>query len=411
MTDSGLHPDAARIRGRFPALLRQVRGRPIVYLDHACTTPRPEPVLAAIDAFVRQGIGCHGRADHVLGREATQVRQASREVVRQFVGAAHADEIVFVRNATDALNLVAQCVALKPGDAVLTTDLEHNSNLLPWQRLARVRGIRHIIHRIDPVRGFDRESFLRDLTPDVRLVSVFHVSNLCGIELPVSWIAREVRRRKAITVVDGAQAVTTHRLDVAGWGVDFYAFSFHKMFGPTGIGALYGRREILERLPPYRVGGDTVLDTTFTRANWAPVPQRFEAGVADVDGEVGAAAAAVFVRDIDPERIRSHAVALNQRATAGLLRHPRVRLVGPPDAALRNGILNFHVEGLDSRSLAGLLDERANVMVRYGRHCVHAWFEATGTPETVRASFSVTNTPEDAERLVATVQEVLTMIG
>jgi cysteine desulfurase/selenocysteine lyase len=327
------------------------------------------------------------------------------------MGATGADEIIFVRNATEALNLVAECLPLKPGDAVLTTGMEHNSNLLPWQRLARTRKVRHVVHGLDPVRGFDSDAFLRDLTPDVRLVSVFHVSNLCGIELPVEWIAMEARKRGVMTLIDGAQAVTTHSLDVASWGVDFYAFSFHKMFGPTGIGALFGRRDVLKGMPPFRVGGDTVLDTTYERATWAPAPQRFEAGVADLDGEVGAAAAARFVRDIGPDRIRAHAVALNARATEGLIRHPRVRLVGPTDASARNGILNFHVDGLDSRSLAGLLDERANIMVRYGRHCVHSWYHATGTPETIRASFSITNTIEDADRLVRTVESVLSMIG
>jgi cysteine desulfurase/selenocysteine lyase len=407
MTDA----DIARIRADFPALHQPVKGRLPAYLDSACTTLRPEPVISAMADYMRRNSGCHGRAAHAFGREATRVVAEAREATRAFLGAAHADEVIFVRGCTEALNLVAECLPLGTGDTVLTTGIEHNSNLLPWQGLARRRGVRHVVLPLDPARGFDMEAFRARLREGVRLVSVVHVSNLCGIELPVAQICREAHRAGAWVLVDGAQSVATHAIDVVAMDADFFAFSFHKAFGPEGIGALYGRRELLARMPAWQVGGDTVEDVTYDTCTWAAVPQRFEAGVANTTGAVGAAAAIAWLRGIGQEHVLAHATALNERATAALSRFPRVHVIGPADARLRGAVLNFWVDGLDSRSLAGLLDERAGVMVRYGKHCVHAWYHASGTPDSVRASFTIYNTPADVDALTDTLGNVLSMIG
>lgn len=406
-----IHPDAASLRDAFPALRQAIKGRPPVYLDSACTTLRPEPVIEAMAGYMRSTSGCHGRAYHAFGREATRVHDEAREATRAFLNAAHADEVVFVRSCTEAINLVAECFPLAPGDAVLTTGIEHNSNLLPWQGLARRRGIRHLVFPVDPAAPFDLDAFRARLRDGVRLVSVLHVSNLCGIEFPVADICREAHRAGARVLVDGAQSVATHAIDVAALDADFFAFSFHKMFGPEGVGALYGRRELLARMPPWQVGGDTIDDATYEGCTFAPAPQRFEAGVANTAGVVGAAAAIAFLRGIGPGRLLSHAITLNQQATTALTRHSRVHVIGPPDATRRGAVLNFHVDGLDSRSLAGLLDERAAVMVRYGKHCVHAWFHASGVPDSLRASFSIYNTPADVDAFADTVGKVLSMIG
>ena len=404
-----IHPDAARLRARFPALRQEIRGKAPIYMDSACTTLRPEPVIQAMADFQRRHASCHGRADHFFGRETSRRYQEAREAVGAFIGAERASEIIFVRNTTEAVNLVATCAPLAPDDTVLTTNIEHNSNLLPWQRLARTRGVHHRIHHIDVRRGFDLAAFRRDVV-GAKLVALLHVSNLCGVTLPLAEICAAAHRAGAWVLVDAAQSVATHRIDVRALGVDFLAFSFHKMFGPAGIGVLYGRQEMLSRLPPFHVGGDTVDDVRYREAAFSAPPERFEAGVANYEGAVGAAAAVRFVEEIGQQRLLDHVTALNRRATEGLTELGKIRLVGPADPALRGGILTFYVDGLSSVSLAKLLDTRENIMVRYGKHCVHAWFHEQGVPDTVRASLSIYNTEAEVDRLVRTVSAGVRML-
>lgn len=399
--------DPIAVRADVPVLARLLRGRPFVYFDSACTSLRVAPVIDAMAAHARETGGCHGRAAHRFGRETSDAYAAAREDVRAFLGARRPSEIVFVRNTTEAINVVASGFPLKPGDTVLTTDLEHNSNFLPWRRLAATRGVRHATFRVDVARGFDMAAFRAALTDGVRLVAVPHVSNLCGISFPIEEITRAAHRRGAVVLVDGAQGVLTHPVDVAALDVDFYTFSLHKVFGPTGLGVLYGREERLATVEPLLLGGDTVDDVTATGHTLAPLPQRLEAGIACYEAAAGARAALAYLRRIGPSALRAHAVALNRRATEGLLLHPKVRLVGPADAEARGTILNFHVPGLDSRALARLLDEREGVMVRPGKQCVHAWFHANGVPDTVRASFSAYNTVDEVDHFLATMAKVL----
>ncbi len=403
--------DTAAARQAFPALQVRVGGKLPIYLDSACTSLRPEPVIRAMADFQRRAPACHGRSNHAFGRETSRVYEGARDYIRRFVGAEEAAEIVFVRNTSEALNLVAESLPLKRGDTVLTTNIEHNSNLLPWQRRARRDGLKHRIHRVELDHGFDLAAFEEDLAPAPAVVAVPHVSNLCGVALPLPEIVEAAHAVGALVVVDGAQAVCTHRLDLAASGVDFYAFSFHKMFGPTGIGALYGRRSALERLQPFLVGGGTVEAASFTSARFEPLPMRFEAGICNYDGAVGAATAAAWLQKIGQDALHEHVVALNGIATEGLVDLPRLHVIGPEDPARRGGVFGFYLDGVGAEAVARLLDTRENIMVRHGKLCVHGWFADTGTPEAVRASFSVYNTAEEVRAFVRTVRGAVALVS
>lgn len=410
-----LHPDVSTIRQDFPQLSRLINGKPPIYLDSACTTLRPESVIRAVGDFQRHATVCHGRAYHQFGRDATEAHEGARQSLARFIGAPHADEVVFVRNATEGLNLVASSLGLAAGDVVLTTDMEHNSNLLPWQRLAQAGRIRHDLLPLDPEDGtLDLQALRSRLAwhaGKVKLVSLFHLSNLTGVELPVREICREAHAHGALVMVDAAQSVMTRQLDVTELSADLLVFSLHKMFGPSGIGVLWGRRDVLAKMDAFILGGETIEDVTYEGRELAPPPRRFEAGVGNVDGAVGAKAAVDYLTGIGVERIHDHVVALNGLATEGLEPFSRVKLIGPKDPCLRNSILNFHVDGLESRALAGLLDRRQNIMVRYGKQCVHAWFNGHDVPESVRVSFAIYNTEEEVSQLLQTLSNVLSMLG
>lgn len=403
--------EVARVRGDFPALAREVRGRPPIFLDNACTTLRPRPVIEAVARFQESGAACHGRAYHRFGREATEALHNAREAVRRFLGADRVDEVVFVRNTTEALNLVARCLPLARGARVVTTGMEHNSNLLPWQTLARAGAIRHEVLRVDPATGLDLDALRDRLKEGAGLVSLFHVSNLCGIENPIPEVCREAHARGALVLVDGAQAVATRPVDVRDLGADLYAFSLHKMFGPTGIGVLWARREVLERMRPFLLGGDTVRDATYTGCVLEDAPARFEAGVANVEGAVGARAAIEYLEGVGLDAVREHVAHLNRLATEAVAGLPRVRLIGPEDPARRGAVLNLLVEGLDARGLARVLDETDNIMVRAGRHCVHAWYHAEGVPDSIRVSFALYNTESEVQALARALRRVLDMVA
>jgi len=345
----------------------------------------------------------------LFGREATVAYAGAREAVRDFMGASSANEILFVRNATEGLNLVARSLPIEPDDVVLTTNMEHNSNLLPWQRLARSGLARHRILEVDLDKGFDMDALREELAGGVRLVSLFHVSNFSGFEAPVKDICRTAHDHGALVMIDGAQSVATREIDVNDMGADFFVFSLHKMMGPTGIGVLFARKEALDTLSPFLVGGDTVVDATFEDCDLEGPPERFEAGVANVDGAVGAMAAIEYLQSIGVSVIHEHVVELNRMATEGLKRFKRLHLIGPEDPALRGSVLNFYVDGLDSQGIARVLDDRENIMVRYGRHCAHAWFNSKGIPESVRVSFAAYNTDDEVAVLVRTLSSLLSM--
>jgi cysteine desulfurase/selenocysteine lyase len=398
---------AEDIRQDFPALSQTARGRPVVYLDNACMTLKPNAVVDAIVAYYRTGPGCHGRTDHLFGQRATATYSGARLAIASFLNARHDREVVFTRNATEAINLVARGLDLAAGDVVLGSSIEHNSNLVPWQVLSAERGVRHEVLPTLADTRFDLAAFARRLdSGGVKLVSVVHTSNLTGVTFPVAEICEAAHRRGALVLVDAAQATLTHAIDVRALDADFLALSSHKMLGPTGFGALWARGEMLERLRPLVTGGETVLDTTYESRTEAGAPDRFEAGLQDYAGAAGAGAAAAYVAGLGPERIRRHAVALNTAATEGLLRVGGVRILGPEDPEARGSIVNFTMDGIASQDLSRLLNDGAGIMVRFGRHCVHSWYNATRTPDSVRVSFGPYNTTGEVDLLVEHVGRV-----
>jgi cysteine desulfurase/selenocysteine lyase len=400
--------DPESIRSDFPALQERSGSHAAVYLDNACMTLKPTAVIDAISDWYRRRAGCHGRTDHLFGQRTTEAFDGAREVLRSFVGAGHVRQIVFTRNATESINLVARGLDLKKGDVVLGSGLEHNSNLVPWQVLVEEREVKREIVRVRPDTTFDLDAYMRRIAAGgVRLVSVLHTSNLTGVTFPVAAIIEAAHRNGALVLLDAAQAPMTCALDVAALDVDFLAMSSHKMLGPTGFGILYIADRHLDRLKPLVTGGETVLDTTYATRRIAPAPDRFEAGLQDYAGASGAAAAALYVQKLGPARIHDHVVSLNARATEGLSRLGGMRILGPADPLARGSILNFVAERMPPQDLSRLLNDAAGIMVRFGRHCVHSWFNETRTPDSVRVSFGPYNTMAEVDFLVDHIGRIL----
>ncbi len=332
---------------------------------------------------------------------------ARGEFARHFRAPDGPNSVIFLRNATEAINLVAHGIAWKRGDAVLVSDREHNSNLVPWQDLASTRGTRLDFLRLPDDRPFDEEAYERALARRPRLVSLFHASNLDGRRLPVREIVERAHDRGALVLLDGCQAAPHERVDLDEIGADFYAISSHKMLGPTGTGALLGRFDELARLRPSLLGGETVEWTTLTEHELRPPPHRFEAGLQNYAGVLGAAEGLRFLDGVGWEAIDARDRALNARLTEALRDVPRIRPIGPPEIVDRPSVFAFSVEGIDASDVALFLDESQGVMVRSGRHCVHSWYEARDLDATVRASFYLYNTPSDVDRMVRGLEELL----
>lgn len=400
----------ASVRRQFPALRARRGARPPAYLDSACMTLVPTPVLRAMEAYYRDYPGCGGRSLHRFAEEVTHRFEASRDGFARFLGAPDRKGIVFVRNATEALNLVGQGIDWNPGDRVLVTDQEHNSNLVLWQRLARERGIRLETLPLSDDGAFDADLLEERLAAGVRLVSMFHTSNLDGRSLPVAEIVERAHARGAQVLLDGCQAAPHAPVDLARLGVDYYALSAHKMLGPTGIGVLAARPEAIETLRPLLLGGETVEWSSLTDHALRPPPHRFEAGLQNYAGVIGAHAAVAFLEAAGRDEIRRHDRGLNERVTRALAGEPRVHLLGPPDPAQRPSIFAFHLDGVDPHDGALFLDAGHGVFVRSGMNCVHSWYERHGLSGNLRASFYLYNTKRDADRLVTGIRELLAKV-
>lgn len=396
-----------KIRAQFPPLVNGRRKRPFRYLDSACVTLRPQSVVDAICEYYRDFPGCHGRTVHRLGREVTRRYEEAHAAVGQMIGAAHPGDVIFVRNTTEGINAVCRGLGLKPHDTVYASDCEHNSNLLPWQVGARDGRFRFRIFRTRDDTTFDVEAFRRDFPPGCRLVTIHSTSNVTGTSFPLEQIVAESHGRGALVLVDAAQSMVTAPPDVRRLGVDFLTFSAHKMFGPSGMGALYVAPRHQAELVPWLVGGETITDTTYedhTPADW---PDRLEAGLQNYAGAVGLAAAVRFVQALDRCALREHLVDLNTRLTEALTAMPGVRVLGPADPALRPTIINAAIDGIDVHRLATLLDDAAGVMARSGRHCCHAWYHARGLPESLRFSFSAYTSHEEIDATIQALGDIL----
>ncbi|WP_343988694.1 SufS family cysteine desulfurase, partial [Terrabacter terrae] len=408
----------------FPILTRTVRdGRPLVYLDSGATSHKPAAVLDAERTFYEQHNAAVHRGAHQLAEEATDDFEAARATIASFVGAP-AHEVVFTKNATEALNLVAYAFSnaaptdepkderfvLGPGDEILVTEMEHHANLVPWQELARRTGAALRWVPVGDDGALDLSHLDHLLTSRTKVFAFTHVSNVLGTVNPVTELARRAHEVGALVVVDACQSVPHLPVDVASLGADFLAFSGHKMYGPMGVGVLWGRAELLEAMPPFLTGGSMIELVTMERSTYAPAPQKFEAGVPNAAQAVGLAAAVRWIEGLGIERIHAHEAALVDLLMRGLAERPWVRVVGPPVGTGRGGAVAFVVDGVHAHDVGQVLDD-AGVAVRVGHHCAWPLHRALGAPATTRASFAVHNTAADVEALLAALDRVPVVFG
>jgi cysteine desulfurase/selenocysteine lyase len=403
--------DPHRIRADFPILATQVHGKPLVYLDNAASTQKPRGVIDAITQYYSAENANIHRGVHWLSERATAAYDAVREQVARFINAGAAHEIVFVRGTTEAINLVAQSFGrtfLKAGDEVLITGMEHHANIVPWQLLRDQTGI---VLRVAPItdRGeLDLDGFERLLNDRTKLVSVVHISNALGTINPVRRVVELAHARGVPVMVDGAQAALHHSIDVQALDCDFYAFSGHKVLGPTGIGVLYGKERLLDGMPPYQGGGDMIASVTFERSTWAPLPAKFEAGTPHIAGVIGLGAALSYVSSIGLEAIAAHEHDLLAYATEQVAAFPGVRLVGT--ARQKASILSFALGDVHPHDIGQVLDLEG-VAIRAGHHCAQPVMQRFGVPATARASFALYNTREEVDVLVRGLHRVREVFG
>jgi cysteine desulfurase/selenocysteine lyase len=398
--------DVKRLREDFPILQRTVHGRPLIYLDNAATSQKPRAVMDAILRYYAEENANIHRGVHHLSEVATVAYEAVREKVRAFLNAPAAREIIFVRGTTEAINLVASSwgrTNVGPGDEVLITTMEHHSNIVPWQILCEERGATLRVAPIDDRGVLDLDAFERLLGPRTKLVAVAHVSNALGTVNPVREIVRLAHAHGATVLVDGAQAVPHQSVDVRALGCDFYAFSAHKMFGPTGIGALWGRSELLEAMPPYQSGGDMIASVSFEKTTYNVSPHKFEAGTPNIAGTIGLGAALDYVKGVGMDRIAAYESELLLRGTELLEAVPGVRLIGTaPDKA---SVLSFVLEGVHAHDVGTILDQEG-IAIRTGHHCAQPVMDRFGVPATARASLAFYNTVDELEALVLGLRKV-----
>ena len=399
--------DIEAIRADFPILSRQVRGRPLVYLDSAATSQKPLPVLEAMETFYRRSNANIHRGIHLLSEEATEAYEEAHRKVAEFIGAESWREVIFTRNTTESINLVAYTwgrTHIGPGDEILLTEMEHHSNLVPWQLLAREKGARLRFIPVDEAGRLDLSRLDELITPRTRLVACTMMSNVLGTIPPLRRIADAAHAVGAIVLVDGAQGVPHMPTDVKALGADFLAFSGHKMCGPTGVGVLWGRRELLEEMPPFLGGGDMILRVDWYTAEWNELPWKYEAGTPAIAEGIGLGAAVDYLRGIGMEAVRAHEEAIVAYALERLEEVPGVRVYGPP-AEERGGVVAFTLEGAHPHDISTLLD-REGIAVRAGHHCAMPLHKKLGLGATTRASFYIYSVPSEVDRLVEALYRV-----
>jgi cysteine desulfurase/selenocysteine lyase len=416
--------DVATVRADFPILSRTVRdGRPLVYLDSGATSQRPRQVLDAERAFTERHNAAVHRGAHQLAEEATDAYEAARARIAAFVGA-DPNEVVFTKNATEGINLVAYAFgnasvragmgpesarfALAPGDEIVVTELEHHANLVPWQELCRRTGAVLRWYRVGDDGRLDLGSL--ELSERTKVVAFAHQSNVLGTVLPVAELVRRARAVGALTLLDACQSVPHQPVNLAALGVDFAAFSGHKMLGPSGVGVLWGRGELLAAMPPFLTGGSMIELVRMEGSTYAPPPQRFEAGVPMTSQAVGLAAAVDYLAGVGMEAVAAHERALTAAALDGLAQVPGVRLVGPADLEARGGAVSFVVDGVHAHDVGQVLDDRG-IAVRVGHHCAWPLHRRFGVAATVRATVAVYNTPDEVAALVDGVRAARDFFG
>jgi cysteine desulfurase/selenocysteine lyase len=394
------------IRKDFPILREQVYGKPLTYLDNAATTQKPQSVIDTLTQYYSKENANIHRGIFCLSEQATKRYKSARHKVQEFIGAASDKEIIFVRGATEAINLVVQCYGrtfLKRGDEVLITHMEHHSNIVPWQMLGGEAGVKLKVAPINDQGELMLEDFKKLLTDQVKFVSVVHISNALGTINPVKEIVRLAHAQGIPVLLDGAQAVAHTPVNVRDLDCDFYVFSGHKLLGPTGIGVLYGKREFLEKMPPYQGGGDMIRSVTFEKTTYNDLPYRFEAGTPHIAGVIGLGVAIDYIGSIGLERIEAYEQELLKYGTEKLLQVPGLRLIGT--AKHKSAILSFVLGDAHAHDIGTILD-RQGIAIRAGHHCAMPVMQRFNVPATTRASLAFYNTEEEIDRLVSALHEV-----
>jgi cysteine desulfurase/selenocysteine lyase len=411
MKESTVALDVERIRKDFPILHQEVHGRPLVYLDSAATSQKPQVVLDALaDYYARDNANVH-RGVHQLSERATEAYEGARARIQRFLNAAHPREIVFVRGTTEGINLVAQTYGRRmvgPGDEVIITALEHHSNIVPWQMLCEETGATLRVVPIDDAGEVDVDAYEQLLGERTRLVAVAHVSNALGTIVPVKRMIEAAHRRGIAVLVDGAQAAPHLRVDVRDLDCDFYTFSGHKTYGPTGIGVLYGKTTLLEAMPPYQGGGDMIKSVSFEKTVYNDLPYKFEAGTPNIAGAIGLGVALEYLDGLGLDRVAAHEHALLVHGTERLTALAGLRLVGT--AREKASVLSFLVDGAHAHDVGSILD-REGIAVRTGHHCAMPVMTRFGIAATARASLAVYNTREDIDALVEGLAKVREILG
>jgi len=403
--------DVQRVRRDFPILARQVNGKPLVFLDSAASSQRALPVIEAVDRYEKTSHANVHRGVHALSQEATEAFEGARDRVRRFVNANSTREIIFTRGTTEGINLVAQSYArsrLGRGDEILITALEHHANIVPWQIVCEQVGCTLKVAPIDQRGELIFDQFEKLLSPRTKIVGVAHVSNALGTILPVKRIIEAAHRVGALVLVDGAQAVPHAKVDMKALDADFYVFSAHKLYGPTGIGVLYGKEALLNSMPPWQGGGDMIKSVSFERTTFNDLPWKFEAGTPNISGAIGLGAAIDYVEGLGIEAIAAHEQHLLQVATEALTRIPGIEIVGT--AAHKASVISFTMAGVHPHDIGTILDSEG-VAVRTGHHCAMPVMEFFRIPATARASFACYNTVEEIDRLVAALNKVREVFG
>lgn len=405
--------DVEKIRKDFEILGNGKAGK-LVYFDSACMSLRPKQVVSKVLDYYNEYPACAGRSQHKIGKKVEEEIAKAREEVRKFINAKSDSEIIFTRNTTEAINLVANSLSAgwKAGDEVVVSDKEHNSNLIPWLKLQKEKGVKVKVCKGNSDNTFNLDNFKKCLTDKTRLVSVVYVSNLDGVENPVSEIVRVVKSKSKdiLVLVDAAQAVPHKDVDVRKLECDFLAFSGHKMCGPSGIGVLYGKKELLEKMQQFLVGGHTVSESYYDKYEEEVLPEKFEAGLQDYAGIVGLGEACRYLRGVGMKKINEHEVKLNKIITSGLseeIKSGKIELIGPQEPEKRNGIFSFNINGMDVHHVAKILDSSRGIAVRSGAHCVHSWFNAHNLKGSVRASLYLYNTEKEAREFVEEVKKLV----
>ncbi len=403
--------DVDAARRQFPILTRMVHGKPLAYLDNGASAQRAQCVIDAVDDYERRHHANIHRGVHTLSQEATSMYEGARDRIARFINARSRSEVIFVRGTTEAINLVAQSYArpiLRPGDEVLITHLEHHANIVPWQMVCEQTGATLIVAPMDAHGEVHLDAVVSLMNARTKILACAHVSNALGTILPVRRIVAAAKARGITTLIDGAQAISHMSVDVQELGCDFYAFSGHKMYGPTGVGVLYGREQLLDRMPPWQGGGEMILSVTFAKTTYNALPNKFEAGTPNVSGGVGLGAAVDFLSGLDLDAAHAHEDALLRHATATLNKIHGLRIVGT--APEKASLVSFVVAGVHPHDLGTILDEDG-IAVRTGHHCAMPVMDFFKVPATARASFAFYNTFDEIDRLAAGIERARKMFA